>query len=154
MSRIITDNYIEKLNGLIKEFEQEPYLTSFVDFFFTEVKKDQFQKVNRNQKVFSMNDIKKLTEIKGSTQLKRIFTYIKIIIELFEKQYLHIHINVDLSKSLIDNITALFAWEICTTANYDNVLLENELSNLSLKTNRELNLLDDNGHNENKLRRE
>ncbi len=154
MSRIITDNYINKLNGLIKEFEQVPQLSSLVDFFLHDVEKDQIQNVNRNQKVFSANDIEKLKEISDSSELKRIAAYIKIIINAFEKQYLHIHINVDLTTKLIDNLITLFSWEVYVSAKYDNGLLENEIESLTEKNSRELNLSDDNGHNENKLRRE
>ena len=154
MSRIITDNYTDKLNELIKEFKQSPQLTSLVDFFLGDVEKDQNQKVSKNQKVFSANDFEKLKEISESSELKRISAYIRIIIKVFEKQYLHIHINADLSAKLIDNIIALFAWEIYVSAKYDKGLLQNEIDSLVRKTSQELNLSDENGHNENKLRRE
>ncbi len=154
MSKILTDNYIDKLNRLINEFEQSPNLTSLIDFFLNDVEKDQNPNVNRNQKVFSLNEFEKLKEISRSSELKRIFAYIKIIIKTFEKQYLQIHINVDLPEKLIENIISLFAWEVYVNAKYDSGFLENEIYSLTMKTSRELNLLDDNGHSENKLRRE
>src|SRR5690554_5375617 len=105
MSRIITDKYNEKLNTLIDEFETSANLRSLVDFMVEEVQKDQNRKVNRNQKVFSPKDIAKLNEIKDSEELNRIFAYINLIIKAFSEQYLHIHINADLSETLIDNLT-------------------------------------------------
>ncbi len=44
MSRIITNNYIEKLNDLINEFDQSPNFTSLIDFLLDDVKKDQNRK--------------------------------------------------------------------------------------------------------------
>ena len=44
MSRIITNNYIEKLNGLINEFESSPKLCSLIDFFLEEIQRDQNRK--------------------------------------------------------------------------------------------------------------
>jgi hypothetical protein len=154
MSKILTDQYIDKLNRLINEFEQSPHLTYLLDFFLNNVEKDQKQNVNRNQKIFSLNEFEKLKEISRSSELKRIFAYIKIIIKTFEKKNLQIHINVDLPEKLIENIIALFAWDVYVHAKYDNGLLEKEIYSLNMKTSRELNLLDDNGHSENKLRRE
>lgn len=154
MSRIITANYNDKLNLLIEGFEQAPNFSLFLDFLLREVENDFNQKVNRNQKVFSANEYENLKEISESILLKRIFAYLKVIIKGFDKRYLHIHINQDIDEKLIENIIALFAWETNSLANYDKDLLNIEINNLINTTSRDLYFNDNNGHNENRLRRE
>ena len=133
MSRIITSNYIEKLNEVIDEFDSSPELNFLVDFFIEEVQKDQNRKGSRNQKVFSANTLVKLNEIKGSEELRRIFAYTNIIFKSFTGQYLHIHINADLSENLVDNLITLFAWEGIVGCSYCKDLLLNETNYLNKK---------------------
>jgi hypothetical protein len=133
MSRIIKDNYFDKLNAHIEEFEQSTNLSSLVNFFIEEVQKDQNRKGSRNQKVFSANNLVKLNEIKGSEELRRIFAYTNIIFKSFTGQYLHIHINADLSENLVDNLITLFAWEGIVGSSYCKDLLLNETNYLNKK---------------------
>lgn len=133
MSRIITDNYFDKLNTLIKGFEQSTNLSSLVNFFIEEVQKDQNRKGSRNQNVFSANNLAKLIEIKGSEELRRIFAYTNIIFKSFKGKYLHIHINANLSENLIENLITLFAWEGIVGCSYCKDLLLNETNYLNKK---------------------
>jgi hypothetical protein len=154
MSRIITENYSNRLNILINEFETSPNLSSIVNFFLKEVHKDQNGKVSKNQKVFSTNNQVKLIELKESIDLNKTYTYIKIIVNAFKGQYLHIHINLDLSDDLCDNLITLFVWESFLSGLYDCSILNKEIEELSSKISRELYLPNDNGPNENRIRRE
>jgi hypothetical protein len=152
MSRIITSNYIEKLNEVIDEFDSSPKLNFLVDFFIEEVEKDQNRKGNRNQKNFSSNNLEKLNEIKNSDELKKIFAYINIIIYTFSNQYLHIHINTDLSENISDNLITLFTWRALAESLYDNDLIENEIKTLKTETSRDLIMPNDNnGHVTNQI---
>ena len=151
MSRIITDSYIEKLNELINEFESSPNLYSLVDFFLDEVHKDQI-KGNRNQKIFSSIDFEKLNELKNSNELKSIFAYINIVINEFNGQYLHIHINTNLSENTSDNLITLFSWKALVDSNYDKNFLDNEIKALYIDTKRDLIMPNDNnGHQTNQI---
>ena len=154
MSKIITDTYFNKLNILIEEYKISANLTSIIDFFIDEIQTDQNNTVNKNQKVFSESDLKKLNEIKGSDELRRMFAYINIIIKTFSGQYLHIHINSDLSENIVENLTTLFAWEVFVSGSQDNVLLQNEAERIDTEIKRELNLTGIAGHIENRCRRE
>jgi hypothetical protein len=154
MGRIITNNYRTKLKSLFDNYQICPDLSSLVKFFSGEVQKDQNGIGNRNQKVFSKSDIERFNEIKNSDKIRLLFAYINIIIKEFPQQYLHIHINKDLSDSLIENLTSLMAWEVFVSSSYNEVSLENEVNSLELELKRELNLTGVSGHSENKLRRE
>jgi hypothetical protein len=154
MNRIISHSYIDKLNKLIGEFEISKNLSSLLDFFIAEIQNDQSANVNRNQKVFSLNELQKLIEIEDSEKLERLFTYLKIIIKNFTGKFLHIHINSEISEKEIDNLISLFTWEKLVSGNYDELLLNNEIEVLNSKIIREINLADGNGHHENRLRRE
>ena len=152
MSKIITDNYINKLNELTEELEQSTNLTSLVNFFEEEVKKDQNRKGSRNQKVFSANNLVKLREIKHSVELRRIFVYTNIILKAFTGQYLHIHINADLSENLVDNLITLFAWEASVNCTYDKDFLDHEINFLKIESKRDLIMPNDNnGHATNQI---
>ena len=152
MSRIITNNYIVKLNELINEFGSSPNLYSFVDFFIEEVRKDQNRKGNRNQKIFSSNDVEKLNELKNSDELKRLYAYINIIINAFPDKYLHIHINADLSEKISDNLITLFTWKALVESLYETDLLENEIEALNIETRSDLIMPNDNnGHVTNQI---
>lgn len=154
MSRIITNNYIEKLNETINGFENSPSLCSLVDFFLDEVQKDQNRKVNRTQKIFSSIDIEKLNKIKESEELNKIYAYINIIINAFQGQYLHIHLNVDLTENNLDNLISLFTWEALAGCSYDEDHLDKQISLLNIETNRNLMLpTDNNGHAINQIYR-
>jgi hypothetical protein len=152
MSKIITDDYINKLIELIEEFEQSTNLTSLVNFFEEEVQKDQNRKGSRNQKVFSANNLVKLREIKDSVELRRIFVYTNIIFKAFTGQYLHIHINADLSENLVKNLITLFVWEASVNCSYDKDFLDNEINFLKTESKRDLIMPNDNnGHVTNQI---
>lgn len=130
MSRIITNNYHNRLKKLIEESEISPNFDSFLDFFCKEIESDQKRKGSSRRKVFSNNHLEKLKEIQESEYLKRIYTYLKIIIEKFTGHYLHIHINEDLSESTLNNIVSLFAWEALVNCSYNEELLLAEMKNI------------------------
>jgi hypothetical protein len=154
MSRIISENYSNRLNSLINEFEFSPNLCSLIDFFIDEIQKDQSVKGSKNQKVFSANDLEKLNEISESEELNKIYAYLRIIIKDFQGKYLHIHLNTNLSESIIDNLTTIFVWEALVSCKYDEGALNDEIAGLISKNSRAINLTDANGHSENRLRRE
>jgi hypothetical protein len=155
MSRIITQNYFNKLNDLIKGFEQSSNLSSLVDFFIDEVRKDQNRKASRNQNVFSSNDFVKLIEIKSSEELRRIYAYTNIISKSFTDKYLHIHINADLSENLVENLITLFAWEGIVGSSQCKDLLLNETNYLNKKISANLILPSNNNqHKINQIYRE
>ena len=150
MSRIITINYINKLNLLIKDYELSQSFYSLLDFFVKEIQTDQERKTNRNQKIFTKSELLKIVEIKESIDLKRLFGYINLILKTFKGQYLHIHINSELSESIVNNLTTLFAWEALVECSYDEVNLDFQLSKLKTETKRDLIMpSDSNGHETN-----
>jgi hypothetical protein len=152
MSKIITGNYINKLNELIVELEQSTNLTFLVNFFEEQVQKDQIRKGSKNKNVFSANKLVKLREIKDSVELRRIFVYTNIIFKAFTGQYLHIHINADLSENLVDNIITLFAWEASVNSSYDKDFLDNEINFLKIESKRDIIMPNDNnGHATNQI---
>lgn len=152
MSRIITNNYFEKLNDFINKFDYPPNLYSLVDFFIEEIKKDQNRKGNK--KIFSTKDFQKVNELMDSDDLKRIFAYISNIGKGFKGQYLHIHLNVDLSENLIDKFITLAGWNALSKGLYDNGILDEQINSLKIKTARPLELLNNNGHLINQIYRE
>ncbi len=152
MSRIITNNYIEKLNGLINEFESSPKLCSLIDFFLEEIQRDQNRKGNRNQKIFSSKDLDKLNELKNSDKLKRFFAYINIIIQTFPGKFLHIHINTDLLETIYENLITLFIWKALVDSTFDSDYIDNEIIALNIETKRDLNMpYDNNRHSTNQI---
>jgi hypothetical protein len=152
MSRIITSNYIETLNKVINEFERSPELKLLVEFFTEEVEKDQIRTSNRNQRIFSSNNLEKLNEIKNSKELKRIHTYINIIINAFSNRYLHIHLNIDLSDNVLDNLITLFTWGSLVESLCDNQHLEDEIKSLKTETSRAIIIPNENnGHATNQI---
>jgi hypothetical protein len=152
MSKIITENYIVKLNEHIEELEQSTNLTSLLNFFEDEVQIDQIKKGSRNQKIFSGNNLVNLREIKDSVELRRIFGYTNIIFKAFTGKYLHIHINSELSQSNVNNISTLFAWKSLVECSYDEVILDYQLSKLKTETKSDLIMPSDkNGHETNHI---
>jgi hypothetical protein len=146
MSKVITVNYFDKLNARIKDFEQSKNLSSLVNFFIEEVQKDQNRKGSRNQNVFSANSLVNLFELNDSEELRKIFVYTNIIFKSFAGQYLHIHINADLSENIVDNLITLFAWEGMVSCSYSKDLLLNETNYLNKKIGTNLILPSDNNH--------
>lgn len=153
MNRIINDNYIERLNLLISEFEISKDLLSFMKFLIDEVQIDYNSNVNRNIKVFNLNKLQKLNELNDSESIKRLFAYLNIIIKNFNGRFLHIHINEDLTDKHIDYLISHFTWGALLSGKYDEQLLKTEIEVLNSKIIREI-YLNGNGHEENRLRRE
>jgi hypothetical protein len=111
---------------------------SFINFCIEEINKDQSRKGNRNQKLFSSNDAQKLQDIKKSKILKRIFAYINILLKVFPGKYFHIHINVDLSENISDNLVTLFSWNTLINSEFDKNILNTELKKLNLETKKDI----------------
>jgi len=154
MNRIITENYIDKLNDITRKFEPSYKILNLLDFFIDEVNKDQKRSGNRNQKIFSSRDLKNLIQIKKSKELNRLFAYLNIIIQTFSGENLHIHINSDLSDETQNNLMILFSWQTLLDSFYEENTLENEISRLENETNRDLIIpSDNNGHSTNQIYR-
>lgn len=152
MSRIITNKYFTKLNQIINAFEINPNLRNIIDFFLEEITKDQNRLRNRNQKIFTSNDLIKLNEIKSDEKLKTIYSYINILIKNFNRQYLHIHINEDLSENMTDNLVSIISWGALSESIYDDNILSNEISFLKTEIKRDLIIpYDNNGHLTNQI---
>ena len=152
MSRIITNKYFTKLNQIINAFEINPNLRNIIDFFLEEITKDQNRLRNRNQKIFNSNDLIKLNEIKSDEKLKTIYSYINILIKNFNRQYLHIHINEDLSENMTDNLVSIISWGALSESIYDDNILSNEISFLKTEIKRDLIIpYDNNGHLTNQI---
>jgi hypothetical protein len=152
MSRIITNNFIIKLNEIINAFEISPNLHTLIDFFLEDIKKDQNRTGNRNQKIFTTNDLSKLNEIKNAEKVNKIYSYINILIKTFKRQYLHIHINEDLSENISNNLISLITWGALAESLYNLNTLDNEISFLKKETNRDLVMPNDNnGHIKNQI---
>jgi hypothetical protein len=152
MSRIITNNYFTKLNQIINAFEITPNLRNLIDFFLEDITKDQNRLRNRNQKIFTSNDLIKLNEIKSDEKLKTIYSYINILIKNFTRQYLHIHINEDLSENMTDNLVSIISWGALSESIYDNNILSNEIDSLKTEIKRDLIIpYDNNGHLTNQI---
>lgn len=152
MSRIITNNYFTKLNQILNTFEINPNLRNLIDFFLEDITKDQNRLRNRNQKIFTSNDLIKLNEIISDEKLKRIYSYINILIKNFNRQYLHIHINDDLSENMTDNLVSIISWGALSESIYDDNILSNEISFLKTEIKRDLIIpYDNNGHLTNQI---
>ena len=152
MSRIITNKYFTKLNQIINAFEINPNLRNIIDFFLEDITKDQNRLRNRNQKIFTSNDLIKLNEIKSDEKLKTIYSYINILIKNFNRQYLHIHINEDLSENMTDNLVSIISWGALSESIYDDNILSNEISFLKTEIKRDLIIpYDNNGHLTNQI---
>ena len=154
MSSIITHNYIKKLNGLINEFDYAPNLLSLFDFFIEQVQKDQTRIGNRNRKIFSTKDLKKINELKDSVELKRIIAYLNNIVKGFKGHYLHVHLNIDLSESLIDHLITLTAWDTLLQGLFDDDILNDQINSLKIRNARPIEALSNNGHSLNQIYRE
>jgi hypothetical protein len=152
MSRIITNNYFTKLNQILNAFEITPNLRNLIEFFLEDITKDQNRLRNRNQKIFTSNDLIKLNEIKSDEKLKTIYSYINILIKNFNRQYLHIHINEDLSENMTDNLVSIISWGALSESIYDDNILSNEIGFLKTEIKRDLIIpYDNNGHLTNQI---
>lgn len=155
MSRIISENYRNRISALINSYPVPLNLSKTIEFFSIEIKKDLSSKENRNRKIFSESDLERVFNIKDSKILK-LFSYLNILIDSFKGRHLNIHINEDLSQSLFENLNTLFYWDIISKAQYDIKLLNSELNNLTNLTDKKnpIVLTNASGHEENRLRRE
>jgi len=131
MSRIITDNYIDKLNEIIADFDITPNLYILMDFFIKELSNSK----NKQYRIFyeGDTDLERINQIKESEKIRRLFSYINTIINEFKNQYLHIHINVELSGKTISNLLSLFVWQALVEASYDEEILLKEVNNIKEK---------------------
>ena len=94
----------------------------------------------------------KLNEIKSDEKLKTIYSYINILIKNFTRQYLHIHINEDLSENMTDNLVSIISWGALSESIYDNNILSNEIGFLKTEIKRDLIIpYDNNGHLTNQI---
>jgi hypothetical protein len=155
MSRIITDNYLTKLNSILEELDYPSNLKAILDFFEEQIKIDQSRKVSKNQKIFSPRDFNNLQKIKNSVEIKKIFSYLNKIIKSFEGQYLHVHINSDLVESIYDTLIFLTTWNVLINSCSDENLLKNNIDFLDKETNRPVIMPSDcNKHRSNQIFRE
>lgn len=156
MSRIISDNYRNRISALINFYPIPLNLSKTIEFFSWEIKKDLSSKGNRNRKIFSESDLERICIIRESKSLRILFSYLNILIDSFEGVHLNIHVNVDLTQNMLENLKTLFYWDIKSKAKYETNLLNNNLNNLTKLTDKKnpLVLANANGHQENRMRRE
>ena len=155
MSRLISDSYMLKICKLINSHSIPVNLVNTIDFFYNEVKNDFISSSNRNRKIFSEIDFKKVSEIKNSKRLKALFSYLNILIKAFDGMYLHIHINEEITELNTKCIETLFYWDVINRDSFDFNTLDEDLKNLVIKSNLPIELSSgNNGHDENRLRRE
>jgi hypothetical protein len=127
MNRIVSNSYTNKLDNLIDEYVKSSRITSLIDFFEGEIQIDQKRKSNR--RIFSEKVNSCLIEIKkGSNEINKIFAYVNIILNAFQGQSIHIHINDDLSESVIESLTYLFFWDTLINSSFNLELLNDELN--------------------------
>ena len=152
MNRIITNNYINKINEIIHEYKISPNLFTLIDFFIEDISRDQNRKGNRNQKIFTTNDLLIINEIKNDKKIHKIYSYINILIKTFKRKFLHIHINEDLSENIENNLISLITWGALVDSSYDKDILDEEISFLKKETKRDLIIPNDNnGHFTNQI---
>ena len=152
MNRIITNNYINKINEIIHEHKISPNLFTLIDFFIEDISRDQNRKGNRNQKIFTTNDLLIINEIKNDEKIHKIYSYINILIKTFKRKFLHIHINEDFSENIENNLISLITWGALVYSSYDIDILDEEISFLKKETKRDLIIPNDNnGHFTNQI---
>lgn len=137
MNRIISQKYLDRLKDLRSKFSLSPNLSCLLDFFESEVLKDQGK---GGRKIFKENSLLRVNGIKSSVKLKDIYSYIEIIASSFNGRFLHIHLNEDLTDDIRDNLITLLVWKAFSCADYKTETLQEELENLIKKNKQEINL--------------
>lgn len=143
MSKIITIDYYNKL-GVILGAKKMP--NSIIDFFLKEIEHDQEKRVKRKQ-VFSR---KALENVRNFCALENLYPYLHIVVNAFQKHYLHLHINQDLTPDIKNNIITVFAWDLLMNASYDTSSLKHEIMELEQEIKPPINL-GEGGGDENSL---
>jgi len=152
MNRIITSNYIKKANEIINEYKISPNLFTLIDFFIEDITRDQNRKGNRNQKIFSTNDLLIINELKNDEKIHKIYSYIIILTRTFKRKFLHIHINEDLSENITNNLISLITWGALVDSSFDKNVLDDEINILKKEIKRDLFIPNDNnGHFTNQI---
>jgi hypothetical protein len=137
MNRIISQKYLDRLKDLRRRFSLSPNLSCLLDFFESEVLKDQGK---GGRKIFKENSLLRVNDIKSSVKLKDIYSYIEIIANSFKGRFLHIHINEDLTDDIRDNLITLLVWKAFSCADYKTETLQEEFENLIKKNKQQINL--------------
>ena len=137
MNRIISQKCLDRLKDLRSKFSLSPNLSCLIDFFESEVLKDQGK---GGRKIFKENSLLRVNDIKSSVKLKDIYSYIEIIARSFKGRFLHIHINEDLTDDIRDNLITLLVWKAFSCADYKTTTLQEEFENLIKKNKKEINL--------------
>jgi len=155
MSKIVTNTYLDKLNLIIDEYEFSKKLEKFIEFNLDELTNDYSGKENRSVTLFSNEQFEKVKEIKHSKFLRKLFSYINVICNSFNGQFLHIHINVDLTDEIMKNITTFFVWDVQLSGIYNRDNIAIEINNIIHLINREIILTTEtNGRDKNRIFRE
>jgi hypothetical protein len=155
MSKIVSDNYINKLNSTLERFDFSDNLKSLINFFNEQIKIDQSRKGSKNQKVFSSKDFNFLQQFQQSSKIKRIIAYFNNIINSFDGNYLQIHLNIDLDDSVLNQIIFLFTWDAILNSSLDEDKIKIDIKNLDSEIQRDLILPSDNNkHRVNQLLRD
>lgn len=155
MSRIITENYIVKLNSILDGFDYCENLKSLIDFFEMQIKIDQSKKGSENQKLFSERDLNLLQQIQESSAIKRIISYLDKLINSFDRNYMQIHLNIDLEDSISNLIVFFFTWDALINSSLNKSQIRNDIKTLESELNRDLIMPSDNNkHRFNQIVRE
>jgi hypothetical protein len=154
MSSIVNENYIDKLNSTLEEIDLSDNLKSLIDFLGDQINIDQSRKGSKNQKVFSINDLDFLNQIKQSSEIKIILAYINKVIESFEGNYLQIHLNINIEDSVSNAIIFLLTSDALINSRFDENQIKMEIENLKSETNRPLIMTSNNKHLLNKMLKE
>jgi hypothetical protein len=144
MSRIVNESYFDKLNSALEGFDFSDNLKSLVDFFIEQVEKDQSRKGSRNQKLFSEKDFNFLQQLKESSEIKRVLSYLHKLINSFDGNYLQIHLNIDLEDAVSNQIIFLLTWDALINSSFDRCQICNDIKALESEINRDLILSSDN----------
>lgn len=153
MSKIVNENYIDKLNSILEDFDFSDKLKSLIDFFDQQFIIDESRK--RNQKVFSVKVFNFSQQLEEFSDVRRILAYIYKLINSFEGKYLQIHLNIDIEDSVSNQIIFLFIWESLINSSFDKEQLKNDIEALKSEIKRDLILPSDNNkHQVNQILRE